>query len=197
MSGALLAVVAAHFFVALLTAMRNVRQLALIHLVNSALFAVSGTVLILAWSDTAKSIVVSYAFACCLTSLWSLWFVRRAWRGLPKPEPPLGHRSLWAKLTPFFVWVTITDLLANLFAIVDRYMIVHFSPGDGLAEVGQYHSSRIVPLLMVTMALLLGGIITPHLSRDWEAGKRELAKRRLLLFVKLMGLALYAASVAV
>ena len=195
LAGTLIVVVTAHFFITLLTAMRNVRQLALIQFGNSALFAVFGAVLILSWSNTAHSIVVAYALACCITSFWALWYVRRAWRGLPKVERPLGHRMLWSKLVPFFVWVTITDLLANLFAIVDRYMIVHYSTGDGLAEVGQYHSSRIIPLLMISIALLLGGIITPHLSRDWEAGKQRWAKQRLMLFLKLLGLALFAGSV--
>lgn len=197
LSVALIMVVAAHYFVALLTAMRNVRQLALIHLANSALFAVFGAFLVLSWSDTAQSIVVAYAMACCITSLWSLWYVRRVWRGLPKVEKSLGHWKLWSKLIPFFVWVTITDLLANLFAIVDRYMIVHYSLGDGLAEVGQYHSSRIIPLLMISIALLLGGIITPHLSRDWEAGNQRRAKQRLMLFLKLLGFTLFTGSVLV
>ena len=197
LAGTLIMIVAAHFFIALLTAMRNVRQLALIQFANSALFAVFGTVLILLWSDTAQSVIVAYALACFITSLWSLWYVRGAWRGLPKLERPLGHRKLWGKLVPFFVWVTITDLLANLFAIVDRYMIIHYSPADGLAEVGQYHSSRIIPLLMISIALLLGGIITPHLSRDWESGKQQRVKQRLMLFMKLLGLALFAGSVLV
>ncbi|MEA1952296.1 MAG: lipopolysaccharide biosynthesis protein, partial [Planctomycetota bacterium] len=197
LSVALITVVAAHYFIALLTAMRNVRRLALIHFANSALFAVFGAILILSWSDTAQSIVVAYALACSVTSLWSLWYVRGAWRGLPKVEKPLGHWKLWSKLMPFFIWVTITDLLANLFAIVDRYMIVHYSPADGLAEVGQYHSSRIIPLLMISIALLLGGMITPHLSRDWEAGNQQRAKQRLMLFLKLLGFTLFAGSVLV
>ena len=134
--------------------------------------------------------ILAYSIACWLSAAWSLWFVRRSWRGVPRDEPPLGHRQLWAKLVPFFIWVTITDLLANLFAIVDRYMILHYSPAGpaaALSEVGQYHSSRIIPLLMVSVALLLGGILTPHLSRDWEAGNKHLAKARLRMFSETLG----------
>ncbi len=196
----LLGVVAAHFFVALLTAMRNVRELAVIQFANSLLFAVFGAALVLAWRDAAQSVIIAYALACAVSALWSLWYVQRAWRGLPTAEQPLGHSELWAKLIPFFVWVTITDLLANLFAIVDRYMIVHYSPSGtaaALGEVGQYHSSRIIPLLMISIALLLGGIITPHLSRDWEAGNRDRAKARLRLFAKLLAFVLFAGGIAV
>ena len=196
----LLSVVAAHFFIALLTAMRNVRQFALIQFGNSLLFAIFGAVLLLAWRDTAQSVIVAYAIACCFSAAWSLWYVRRAWRGLPAAEVSLGHRVLWAKLIPFFVWVTITDLLANLFVIVDRYMILHYSPVDtaeALAAVGQYHTSRIVPLLMISIALLLGGILTPHLSRDWEAGNKRRAKARLRLFSKLLAFVLFAGAVVV
>ena len=196
----LLSVVAAHFFIALLTAMRNIRQIALIQFANSLLFAIFGAVLLLAWRNTAQSVIVAYAIACCFSAAWSLWYIRRAWRGLPAAEGPLGHGELWSKLIPFFVWVTITDLLANLFAIVDRYMILHYSPGDtaeALAEVGQYHTSRVVPLLMISLALLVGGILTPHLSRDWEAGNKLLAKARLRLFSKLLAFVLYAGAVVV
>lgn len=196
----LLSVVAAHFFIALLTAMRNVRELAVIQFANSLLFAVFGTILVLAWRDTAGSVIIAYALACVFSAAWSLAYVRRAWRGLPAVEKPLGRRELWAKLIPFFVWVTITDLLANLFAIVDRWMIIHYSPSGpaaALAEVGQYHSSRIIPLLMISIALLLGGILTPHLSRDWEAGDKKRTKARLQMFSKLLSLVLFAGGVAV
>ena len=63
--------------------------------------------------------------------------------------------------------------------------------------MGNYHSSRVVPLLLVSIAMLLGTMIMPHLSHDWEAGRRELVAARLRLFLKLLGFALFAAGAAV
>ena len=84
--------------------------------------------------------------------------------------------------------------------VVDRYMIVHFSqmPGRSAIDlVGNYHASRVVPMLLVSIAAMLGAMITPHLSHDWEAGRREQVAARLRLFIKLFGFALFAAAVAV
>ena len=46
-----------------------------------------------------------------------------------------------------------------------------------------------------SIAVTLGAMITPHLSHDWEAGRRELVAARLRLFLKLFGFAIYAAAV--
>ena len=70
------------------------------------------------------------------------------------------------------MWVT--NLLTNLFEVIDRFMIVHHSgwpSEEALRQVGNYHSSRILPLLFVSVAVMLGSMITPHLSVDWEIGQ--------------------------
>ena len=48
---------------------------------------------------------------------------------------------------------------------------------EALRQVGYYHSSRIIPLLFVAVAALLGSMITPHLSQDWELGRRQAVVR--------------------
>jgi len=47
------------------------------------------------------------------------------------------------------------DLLSALFEATDRYMIIHFSGFDttaALATVGNYHTARVVPLLLASVA---------------------------------------------
>ena len=49
-----------------------------------------------------------------------------------------------------------------LFAVVDRYMLVHWSgleSTEALALVGHYHASRIVPILFLSVADLLAGAV--------------------------------------
>jgi O-antigen/teichoic acid export membrane protein len=84
--------------------------------------------------------------------------------------------------------------------VVDRYMLVHWSGLDAeaaLTQVGYYHSSRVVPLLLISLADLLAGIVMPYLSHDWERGERRLVSDRLNLILKLTSLGMLAASVLI
>lgn len=196
----LLAVIAFNYFVDLFNALRNVRLIAGLQLINSLTFAAFGIGLLLGWHCTAESVVLAYGGACALSSLGGAWWLLRRWHVLPDDGPAPPHRELWTKLLSFTTWVWITSLLANLFDIADRYMIVHCSgglPAESLSQVGNYHSSRIVPLLLVSVATLLGSMLTPHLSHDWEAGHRDLVVKRLNLFMKLIGFLLCLGAVVV
>ena len=196
----LIAVVAYNFLVELFTALRNVRLVSVMQLVGSLAFAALGIGLLLGWRDSAASVVVAYGGSCLIAAAAAAWHLRRTWRALPQLGAPIRQRALWSKLGPFAAWVLLAAALCNLFEVVDRYMIIHFStmPADeALRQVGNYHSSRVVPLLLVSIAAMLATMITPHLSNDWEAGRRELVAARLRLFIKLLGLAMTTAAVAV
>jgi len=196
----LCAVVAYNFTIELFTALRNVRLTAGLQMANSLLFAAVGIFLLLNRQCSASSVIVAYAAACLLTTTGALWWARCAWRTLPPAGNRLGHGQLWSKLAPFAGWILLINLLTNLFEIADRYMIVHFYPGtaaETIAQVGNYHSSRIVPLLLVSIAAMLGTMITPHLSYRWEAGQRGEVCTQLRLFLKLLATGLTAAGVAV
>jgi O-antigen/teichoic acid export membrane protein len=202
MAAALFAVVVAHYFLDLLTALRYVRMLALVQLLNSVAFAVLGVGLLFGWQQTAESVVIAYGGACCLSAVWVVWRLRPTWRALPVPDEMLRRRAFWGKILPYVAWISLGSLLANMFEIADRYMIIHFSrvnvdAAEALSLVGQYHSSRVVPLLMVSIALMLGGIIIPHLSHDWEQGRRDRVRMRLNLFLKMLSYALSAAAAVV
>jgi O-antigen/teichoic acid export membrane protein len=116
------------------------------------------------------------------------------------PDAGFGHREFWPPLVRFAIWVWITNLLCHLFGVVDRYMLVHWSGLDNaeaLALVGHYHASRIVPLLFLCVADLLGGIVLPYLSHDWESGARQRVSERLNLILKFASLVMLAGGVVV
>jgi O-antigen/teichoic acid export membrane protein len=196
----LLAVIAFNYFVDLFNALRNVRLIAGLQLVNSLAFAALGIGLLLGWRATTESVVLAYGGACAISVAGGAWWLCRHWRALPEDGPAPPHRELWSKLLSFTAWVWITSLLTNLFDLADRTMIIHFSPGspdEALMQVGQYHSSRVVPLLMVSVATLLGSMLTPHLSHDWEEGHRDRVAARLNLFMKLVCFTLCLGATAV
>ena len=196
----LMSLIGFNFLIELFTALRNIRLVSMLQLLHSASFATAGAGLLLFWHSAAHSVVLAYGAACMVAALVAAWHLRQSWGAIPASADRLRHRALWPKLMPFAVSIWMTNLLVNLFAIVDRYMIVHFSTmeaNEAMATVGQYHSSLIIPLLFVSIAGMIAAMVTPHLSSDWEAGRRDRVASRLTLLVKLTCFALTAASVAV
>ncbi len=177
----LIAVVAYNYFISLFIALKNVRLAAAMEFLNGLLFAVLGIGLMWIWQRNAVSAVIAYSGASLLSVLCVSWWILAAWKASPRITEPLPHRALWSKLVPFAAWILLINLLTNLFGFADRYMIIHFAPGSSretLALVGDYHSSRVVPLLLVSLASMLGTMLLPHLCHDWESGRRDLVAAR-------------------
>lgn len=195
----LAAVILHHTLTSLLTALRLFRVVTIMNFLQSLLFA-GLTLALLTKHVSVLSIVGGYGFACLIASLWGIWWV---WPGLKSEQTTtthIPHLAFWSRLLRFALFVWITNLLSHLFAVVDRMMVLHCSGLDSvvaLEQVGNYHSSRIVPLLLVSFADLLSGLIMPHLSHDWESGRREQVGRQLNLAVKLSSLGMHAVGMGV
>ncbi len=199
-AGCLITVIAYNFLVELFTALRNIRLVSATQLVNSVTFAALGVTLLLAWECTATSVLVAYAASCTVAAVWAGCRLPRVWHSAPVAVAPPPDARFWSHVAPFAAWVLLGSVLMNLFGVIDRYMIVHFSrmsASEALDVVGNYYSSRVVPLLLVSIASMLATMSMPHLSHDWEAGRRDLVATRLRLFLKLFGFALSAAAVVV
>src|SRR6185437_12516006 len=182
---------------ALFNSLRLTRVVSAMHFLNSLAFALLGIGLLLGWRRSAVSVVGAFGGACLLSSASGLLWGRRVWRELPTTTGRSTQREFWGKLLPFALWVWVTNWLANLFGLADRYLLVHHSglpEVEALALVGQYHSSRVVPLLFLGVAEMIAALVTPHLSHDWEAGRRDSVPRRLNLILKLFALAVTAGS---
>ncbi|MFV2069524.1 MAG: oligosaccharide flippase family protein, partial [Pirellulales bacterium] len=191
------AVILHHFLESLLASLRMFRAVSMIQFCQSLGFATIALSLILLWRADAWSIVVAYGSACLLAFVAGALSIRSALHSVHDTAPASAAASFWRKLLRFSIWVWIVNLLANLFVVVDRYMIIHYSgltSSQAIAEVGQYHSSRIVPVLLVSIAELIGSMIMPYLSHDWEDGRHRRVSRRLNLAVKLVALGMLVAS---
>lgn len=196
----LLAVISFNFLAELFTALRQMRVASCMLFANSLAFALLGTGLLVFWQTTATAIIVAYGSACLITSLGAMVVFGRIWRAIPSREIATPHSQFWSKLMPFAGWIWMTNLAANLFEVADRYMIVHFGGFEthvAAGMVGNYHSSRVVPMLMVSVAGMIAGTVLPHLSYDWEQGRRQSVSERMNLTMKLTGLAMMAGSVAI
>jgi O-antigen/teichoic acid export membrane protein len=195
----LVAIITHHFLEALYAALRNYRVVSAMHFCQSMTFAIASLTLLVAWRAVAESIVIGYGAACLVSSLGAIWWQRRALADAAGPGGAPPHAQFWPPLLRFAVWVWVTNLLCHLFAVIDRYMLVHYSgleSAQALALVGHYHAGRIVPLLFLSVADLLAGVVLPYLSHDWEAGQRERVAERLNLVLKCAACAMMAGGVA-
>ena len=191
----LCAVIFHHTLTALLVSLRMYRVVSAM----SLLFAAAALAM-LTIRPGVGAIVFGYGISCFTATLAAFLWAWPGLRDLERPDKALPHGDFWPKLLRFAFFVWVTNLLSHLFAIVDRYMIVHYSgmsPAAALQQIGNYHSSRIVPLLFVSFADLLSGLVMPHLSDDWEAGRRRKVDLRVNTLVKLTGLGMTAAGCCV
>jgi O-antigen/teichoic acid export membrane protein len=205
----LLAIVAYNYSLSLFTALRTVRLASAMEFVNGVSFAALGVILLMYWRCDASAVILAYGGASSLCVVgascwyWKVWRSEFQGSNCPASLQDSGDTSesgIWRKLAPFAAWILLINLLTNLYGYTDRSLILHFAPGgecERLATVGQYHSARVVPLLLTSLATMLSVILLPHLSHDWESGRRDRVASRLNLFLKLSVLGTFAVGVAV
>jgi len=195
----LAAIIFHHTLTSLLTALRLFRVVSAMTFGQSLLFA-SLALGLLCFNASVSSILIGYGVACLVASLGTVLWIWPGIRDIDRPLEKLPQRHFWPQLMRFAFFIWLTNVLAHLFAIIDRYMLMHYSGMTFLeaqTQVGHYHSSRIVPLLLISFADLLSGLVLPHLSSDWEAGRREHVGKQLNLSIKLTGLGMLVFGVAV
>ena len=100
LAGALVAVIAFTYLTCLLTALRNMRLVCGMELVNSLIFALLGITLMVIWKPCAASVVAAYGMACLLTSLGALWWLRPAWRKMPEIDDGEPERRFGPGCSP-------------------------------------------------------------------------------------------------
>ncbi len=184
----------------LLTALRQVRAVSWMQFVNSIAFTVIGLLLVVVWEPTAFAVIAAFGISGVAgIAALAPWY-RELWSEFRADNERVESRDLWFKLLPFAGWMWLTNLLANAADMVDRLMIMHWSGLDAhIAQelVGQYHSARVVPLLLATMSVTIASIVLPHWSHAWEAGKRQDVSKQTNLSLKLISVTFAAGSLAV
>ncbi len=195
---ALLAQVGYNFVYDVTLSLRHVRVISWMQMANGVSFTLLG-VTWLAINRDWSMLLPCYSVACFLGMsvgafcIWTNNSHELCIRG------PLPNNELWPRVLPFAAALWITNLLTNSFELSDRYMLLHYSPGgvaQGQALVGQYYCGRIIPNLLTSIALMLGGILLPYMSKDWEAGQTLAIQRRMRQLLSLVSLLFTGLSVA-
>jgi PST family polysaccharide transporter len=107
---------------------------------------------------------------------------------------------MWKRIAPYAAWMWATNLLSNLIEVSDRYMLLYWSsssPEISQASVGQYHCGRVVPLVLVSIAAMLAGVLIPYLSQAWESNNKAKAKKQLNWSFKLISVCFTAAGIGI
>lgn len=182
----------------LVAAFRQVKTVSQMQFALSSTFSVVGVGAVTVFQEWWV-LLPSYAVANCVALLPGVLVLYRQHRAefqLSKEELPAG--SVWARIVPYAVLLWGVNLLSNLFEVGDRYMLLHLIDGGGLTGkslVGQYHCARILPNLLTSIALMLGGVLLPYLSADWEAGRHERIAQRTKQMLQVVCIVSMAVSV--
>lgn len=185
----LASVICLNYLTELFTALRSVRISSMLFFLSSVLFAGLGVGFLVFWRNDALSVTAAYGLSNLAAAAVAGLILRRHYCLLPPERHALDQGELWRRLAPFALSVWIINLATNLFSVADRYVIVHLAPGGpdaALELVGQYHSSRLLPLLVLSVIQMLAAMILPYMSAEWEAGRTDRAGLQMRLALKLL-----------
>ncbi len=151
------------------------RIVSTMHTCNSIVFTVTslcGVLLINDW----RVLVGAFAIAAAAGLIPAIPTLRN-WHEIESAsQPAISHRTMWKRVLPFAISIWCMNLLVNLFDVVDRYMLLYLAAEtaeQGRTLVGQFHSGRIMPMLLSSLTLMLNGMLLPYLAAEWEAGNQS------------------------
>jgi O-antigen/teichoic acid export membrane protein len=199
LAASLAAVILHHFLEALFSAFRKFSIVSTMHFCQSISFAAISLVLAWSWRPAAESIIIGYGAACLVSVIGILVWKGRALLAEVPPDTGIPSHEL-GPVIRFAFWVWLINLFCHLFGIVDRYMLLHYSGLDNdaaLGLLGDYHASRVIPILFLSVADLLGGAVMPYLSHDWERGLRQQVSDLVNAILKITSLVMLAGGVVV
>jgi polysaccharide transporter, PST family len=159
----------------LLSGLCKPRIVSAMHTTNSLVFTITsltGVSLVNDW----RILVAAFGVGSLAGLIPALSFFRNWEQIEPSSQPPLAMRAMWKRVLPFAISIWCMNLLINLFDVVDRYMLLHLAAEtaeQGRALVGQFHSGRIMPMLLSSLTLMLNGMLLPYLASEWEAGNKS------------------------
>lgn len=175
------AIVTFNFVYELLASLRQVRMASMMQFIQSVTFSIVGV----AWlyiGGSLAGLIGTFAAATILAIVPGLIYLRTRWQSSDPAGESFNAPAMWRRLLPYAAALWVMNIITNLFGMSDRYMILHWMPGGDdvtRAAVGQYHSARIVPLLLTSLAAMVAGVLLPYLSADWEKGLKNQVVERL------------------
>lgn len=200
MAASVLMVSISNFMTSLMESLRQVRVVTLMRFITGILFATLGVGLVLLMDDAAIGATIGFGLSSLIGAIPALYILFRYRDTLRNTGEYLNHSTMWKRLAPFAMWMWASNFFNNCFELSDRYMLLYCSPVSADAAqgfVGQYHSGRQIPLLLVSLSFMLGGVLIPYMSAHWEKGRKKEARQLLIWSLKLLSLGFTFAGIGV
>ena len=197
---ALICVTCINYITSLLEALRQVRIVTLMRFVASILFAIISLTLLGLWNDGTSAVTVGFGIGTCLACIPAIWFLWRNRSGIKSDGAPLSQREMWKRIAPYAIWMWTNNLIHNMIEVADRYMLIHWAQGtaeQAQSFVGQYHSGRVIPTVLIGVATMLAGVLMPYMTAFWEQGEKGKAVKQLNHTIKLVALSFTMVGTAV
>lgn len=189
-----------NYLLEVVIALRRIKVGSTMELISSWSFATVSIGLLTFTELGSYGVILGFALGNLLGAAYAATIVFGLWEKLPANGETLTPSRLWKKVAPFAIGLWLVNMVTNLFDMVDRYMIVHFSgipAAEAQGMVGQYFSSLAVPLLLVGVSVTLSHLVMPYLSEDWEAGNFQAVSDRVNFSMKLIGTMLAIGSTSI
>lgn len=177
--------------------LRQSRIASMMHSSSSIIFTFISVAVLLIWPDW-RSIVLAFGLSSLL-ALWPLWRLKPViTESCAGETTTLRPSDMWRRILPFAASVWTMNLLINLFEVVDRYTLLYLAatPEQGAALVGQFHSAKILPVLLTSLTSLVSAMLLPYLARDWESGETQRVRTSLAFTTKTALFAFFLISIA-
>jgi len=191
MAFGLACVAAFNFLTSLLEGLRQVRLVTVMRFVMAIAFATLGLVFAFTWSNGAMAVTVAFAVANLIGIVPALFFLVRHRGEFADDGEGFQHRQMWKQIVPFATWMWLINFVTNAYEVADRVMLTHLNTGTAemaQSAIGQYHSGRILPMMLVGVAAMIAGFLMPYMSAAWESGKFDEAKSLMRWTVKIVAI---------
>ena len=200
MAASVLMVSASNFLISLMESLRQVRVVTMMRFIGSILFATLGVGFVLLFENAAIAATVGFGISSVVGAIPAIWVLYKYRDTLKNTGERLSQSNMWRRLAPFALWMWASNFFNNCFELSDRYMLLYCSPVSAeMAQgyVGQYHSGRQIPLLLVSLSSMLGGVLIPYMSAHWEEGRKKMASKLLISALKLTALGFTLAGIGI
>jgi O-antigen/teichoic acid export membrane protein len=171
----LLVVIWHNFLAELLESLRQIKLVAWMRFINSIVFAIVSISGVYVHGPFVSSLVVGFVAGAATGSIPGIWYLLRNHRKL-EMSPDQQSFSMWRKVLPYAAWIWAINALTNLFAMADRYMLLHCSQYDNDAAqsaVGQYYSGMLIPMILANLSVLVSGALMPYMALAWEQNRKD------------------------
>ncbi len=182
LAGVMIPVALFNYASSLVESLRQVRLVTIMRFLLGIVFAITAIPLLaIASSGRADLAAAAYGISCLIAIVPAIWFLRKTdlWRG---QHGYLPGWQMWQRVVPFAAWLWMVNIVSNLFEVTDRWMLIQFSNLDATVAqglVGQYHSARVIPLVLIGVAAVLDGLLMPFLTAAWERDDKQSGRQLL------------------